>query len=73
MGELLETAVRVTGSDAELVWVSPEMIEEAGISPWIELPIWLPQDDEYGGMHDAGRISSPQRRTHVPTDAGNRR
>jgi 2'-hydroxyisoflavone reductase len=53
MGELLEAAVRVTGSDAELVWVSPEMIEEAGISPWIELPIWLPQDDEYGGMHDA--------------------
>lgn len=53
MGSLLETAVRVTGSDAELVWVSPEVIEEAGISPWIELPIWLPQDEEYGGMHDA--------------------
>jgi nucleoside-diphosphate-sugar epimerase len=53
MGSLLETAVRVTGSDAELVWVSPSVIEEAGISPWIELPIWLPQDEEYGGMHDA--------------------
>jgi hypothetical protein len=53
MGELLETAVRVTGADAELVWVSPEAIEEAGISPWIELPIWLPQDEEYGGMHDS--------------------
>ncbi|MDN3352364.1 NAD-dependent epimerase/dehydratase family protein [Actinomadura sp. DC4] len=53
MGELLEEAVRVTGSDAELVWVSPSVIEKAGISPWTELPIWLPQDEEYGGMHDA--------------------
>jgi nucleoside-diphosphate-sugar epimerase len=53
MGSLLETAVQVTGSDAELVWVSPAVIEEAGISPWIELPIWLPNDEEYGGMHDA--------------------
>lgn len=39
--------------DSLFVWVSPEVIEEAGISPWIELPIWLPRDDEYGGMHDA--------------------
>ena len=57
MGELLDAAVRVTGSDAELVWASPEVIEEAGISPWIELPIWLPDDDEYGGMHD-GDVSA---------------
>jgi nucleoside-diphosphate-sugar epimerase len=53
MGELLEAAVKVTGSGAELVWASPELIEEAGISPWIELPIWLPHNTEYGGMHDA--------------------
>jgi 2'-hydroxyisoflavone reductase len=25
----------------------------AGVSPWIELPIWLPQDPEHGGMQDA--------------------
>jgi 2'-hydroxyisoflavone reductase len=57
MGELLEEAVKVTGSDAELIWLSPEMIEEAGISPWIELPIWLPRNTEYGGMHD-GDVSA---------------
>jgi nucleoside-diphosphate-sugar epimerase len=57
MGELLDAAVRVTGSNAELVWASPEVIEEAGISPWIELPVWLPDDDEYGGMHD-GDVSA---------------
>lgn len=53
MRELLETAVRVTGADAELVWVSADVIEEAEISPWIELPIWLPRNDEYDGMHDS--------------------
>jgi 2'-hydroxyisoflavone reductase len=52
MGELLDAAVRVTGSDAELIWASPEVIGEADISPWIELPVWLPDDEEYGGMHD---------------------
>jgi nucleoside-diphosphate-sugar epimerase len=57
MGELLEAAVKVTGSEAELVWVAPEVIEEAGISPWIELPIWLPDNAEYGGMHD-GDVSA---------------
>jgi 2'-hydroxyisoflavone reductase len=53
MGELLQGVVKVTGSDAELVWATPAVIEEAGISPWIELPIWLPQNAEYGGMQDA--------------------
>jgi nucleoside-diphosphate-sugar epimerase len=75
MGELLESAVRVTGSDAALVWVSPDVIEEAGISPWIELPIWLPQDEEYGGMHDgdvsaaydAGLTCRPVRETVADT------
>ena len=57
MGELLATAVRTVGSDAELVWAPPEVIEEAGIGPWVELPIWLPDDDEYGGMHN-GDVSA---------------
>ncbi|MGW3363880.1 NAD-dependent epimerase/dehydratase family protein [Streptosporangium canum] len=57
MGGLLEAAVKVVGSDAELVWTAPEVIEEAGVSPWIELPIWLPDDAEYGGMHN-GDVSA---------------
>jgi 2'-hydroxyisoflavone reductase len=27
------------------------VIEQAGISPWTELPIWLPPTGEYAGMH----------------------
>lgn len=40
--ELFETAVRVTGSDAELVWVPEPVIAELGVVPWVELPLWLP-------------------------------
>lgn len=57
MGELLAEAVRVTGSDAELVWAAPEVIEQAGIEPWTELPIWAPGDEEYGGVHE-GDVSA---------------
>ncbi|MFI6712959.1 NAD-dependent epimerase/dehydratase family protein [Nonomuraea sp. NPDC050478] len=41
MRELLETCVRVTGSDAELRWTSEEAILAAGVQPWTDLPIWL--------------------------------
>ena len=57
IGELLETAVDVISSSAELVWVTPSLIEEAGISPWTELPIWVPPDGELAGLH-AGDVSA---------------
>jgi 2'-hydroxyisoflavone reductase len=33
--------------------VAPEAIASAGIEPWTELPIWLPEDHAYAAMHDA--------------------
>ena len=57
MGELLELCRTVTGSDAELVWVSPEAVAAAGVAPWTELPIWLPPTGEYAGLHD-GDVSA---------------
>lgn len=53
MGELLEACIRVTGSDAELVWKDPGTILEAGIQPWTDLPVWLPPGDAYDTMHCA--------------------
>lgn len=49
MRELLDTSKTVTGSDAELVWTPPEKILDAGVQPWIQLPIWLPP----GELHDS--------------------
>jgi 2'-hydroxyisoflavone reductase len=52
MATLLGAARDVTGSRATLVWVTPEVIEAAGIQPWTELPVWLPPTEEYAGIHD---------------------
>ncbi|MFJ1731623.1 NAD-dependent epimerase/dehydratase family protein [Streptomyces sp. NPDC088254] len=50
MGELLESCVRVTGGAAELRWAEPQVILDAGIEPWTQLPMWVPPDSE---MHDS--------------------
>jgi 2'-hydroxyisoflavone reductase len=57
MATLLEAAIAATGSDARLVWASPEVIIAAGIEPWIELPVWLPPDGEAAGIH-TGDVSA---------------
>ncbi|MGK5637436.1 reductase [Streptomyces sp. URMC 126] len=54
MGELLETCVRVTGSDAELCWTDPGPILAAGVAPWTDLPIWLPPGEEHTTIFAAG-------------------
>ncbi|MDX2678629.1 NAD-dependent epimerase/dehydratase family protein [Streptomyces sp. NY05-11A] len=50
MGELLEACVKATGSSAELRWTAPEIVLDAGIAPWTELPVWVPPGTD---MHDA--------------------
>lgn len=44
LGETLE---RIGG--AELVWMDDQTLLDAGVGPWMELPLWLP-GEEYGGM-----------------------
>jgi nucleoside-diphosphate-sugar epimerase len=43
-GQFLSTAIAVTGSDAELVWVPEQVILDAKLEPWTELPLWMPRD-----------------------------
>jgi 2'-hydroxyisoflavone reductase len=51
---LLDSCVDVAGaSDTRLTWASPDVIEQAGIEPWTQLPIWLPPGHEYEGLHGA--------------------
>jgi 2'-hydroxyisoflavone reductase len=45
---LSETLARI-GGDAELVWVDDQTLLDAGVGPWMELPLWLP-GDEYAGL-----------------------
>jgi 2'-hydroxyisoflavone reductase len=47
MGKLLEECEAV-GGDAKIIWVSEEFLEESGVEPFTELPLWVPR--EFAGM-----------------------
>ncbi|MFF3325953.1 NAD-dependent epimerase/dehydratase family protein [Streptomyces sp. NPDC002889] len=54
IGELLEACVRATGSSAELRWTPARTLLEAGVEPWSDLPIWVPQAEQpelYNAVH----------------------
>jgi len=48
MGEFLE---RIRG-DATLHWVDDQTVLDAGVDPWMELPIWIP-GKEWAGLQQA--------------------
>ncbi len=52
MRRMLEEIVRVTGSDARLVWGPEPFLLGRGVSPWTELPLWV--HAERCGMLDVG-------------------
>ena len=58
MGALLEECRRVANPNADLVWLSPQEIEEAGLEPWTQLPIWLPPTGEATGLHDGNGVAA---------------
>nr|WP_261566764.1 NAD-dependent epimerase/dehydratase family protein [Frankia gtarii] len=51
MGELLEACVAVTGASAELRWLEPEHLLAEGVTPWTDLPIWMPPGPEHAAVH----------------------
>ena len=44
-GDILDTCRMVSDSDARFTWVSEEFLVENGVTPWVELPLWIPQSD----------------------------
>lgn len=52
MRDILEACVRATGSDAELTWVDARFLLDRGVSPWTELPIWIPPWEDAYAFHD---------------------
>jgi 2'-hydroxyisoflavone reductase len=47
--ELVESCLRVTGADAQPVWIDGDWLAERGVGMWMELPLWV-HGDELGGM-----------------------
>jgi 2'-hydroxyisoflavone reductase len=49
MGTLLDTCLRVAGTNARLRWASDDFLRAEGVGEWQELPLWL-VDPEWEGM-----------------------
>jgi len=53
MGDFFETCRTVSSSDAHLTWVDDDFLVEAGVGPWIEIPLWIPaSDSDTSGLLD---------------------
>ena len=51
MTRLLEDCAAVTESRARFIWAPDENLLAAGVKPWTELPLWIPErDSRVGGM-----------------------
>ena len=53
IGDLLELCLSVTGSTGTLRWTDPDALVAAGVEPWMDLPIWIPDADGHATMHGA--------------------
>jgi 2'-hydroxyisoflavone reductase len=48
---LLHECQQLTNVESQLVWVSDETLLESGVTPWTEMPMWIPDSDtEFRGF-----------------------
>lgn len=45
LGQVLEEGKRQSGSDARFIWIDEKRLLEAGATPWMEVPLWIPESD----------------------------
>jgi 2'-hydroxyisoflavone reductase len=55
MGELLDACRTAAGSDARFTWVDAKWLESKEVSPWSDMPVWVPSQPDSMGFT---RISS---------------
>ncbi len=53
LGELLALAHEVTGSTGSIHWADPAALVDAGVEPWMDLPVWIPAGEDHESMHEA--------------------
>lgn len=46
---MLAECGKAVNSDAKLVWVPADFLEKWSVSPWGDMPAWIPSDGEYAG------------------------
>jgi 2'-hydroxyisoflavone reductase len=45
MGDVLGACVRAAGSDARLTWVDDATLHTLRVTPWTEMPLWIPAEE----------------------------
>jgi len=50
MKAMLEGCAKGVGSKASLTWVPAKFLEEQKVSPWGDMPAWIPRGPEGGAM-----------------------
>ena len=45
MGSLLVSSREASLSDSSFVWVEENFLLNAGVTPWVDLPLWIPSSD----------------------------
>jgi 2'-hydroxyisoflavone reductase len=50
MREVVETCRDAAGTAPTLTWVDAAFLEKQGVSPWGDLPMWIPADGDYAGF-----------------------
>jgi 2'-hydroxyisoflavone reductase len=45
IGQVLDESRSASGSDAQITWVSERFLLDAGVQPWSEIPLWVPEED----------------------------
>ncbi len=50
MGEFLKIVRTTTNSEAEFTWVSADFLKKNKVSPWQDLPLWVPPESGLGGF-----------------------
>jgi nucleoside-diphosphate-sugar epimerase len=71
----LESVRETTGNQAELVWIDQEKVLASGAKPWVQLPGWIPETEEYAGFMEGdttaaintGLLSRPVEETVADT------
>jgi 2'-hydroxyisoflavone reductase len=50
MGGMLDGIQSAIGSKAQLIWVNSDFLTQQGISPWSDMPVWVPPTGDTAGF-----------------------
>jgi 2'-hydroxyisoflavone reductase len=50
MKQVLDDCNRALGGAARLTWVDADFLEQQGVEPWRDMPMWIPNTGDYAGF-----------------------